>query len=375
MHPATPEHSGLARREFLRQLTAAGVAMGVAAAPNVLRAAEPQDVATGQPGVLKVEFIYDTAPFPECHASTIAETADGLVASWFGGTAEGNNDVEIWVSRHEGGKWTEPVSVANGIDVNRRRYPCWNPVLFTAPDGTLLLFYKVGPSPARWWGLLKRSADNGRTWSELEHLPLGYFGPIRNKPILLSDGALLCGASTEHDGWQIQMERATDNWKKWEKTPPLNDGKTSGLIQPTILMHPGNRLQVLCRSRQRQVTELRSDDAGRTWSSPQPLNLPNPNSGIDGVTLADGRHLLVYNHTGRGRSPLNVAVSADGKEWKAALTLEDTDRSEFSYPAVIQSRDGLVHITYTWVRKRVRHVVVDPKEFVLRDLPDGQWPK
>ena len=86
--------------------------------------------------------------------------------------------------------------------------------------------------------------------------------------------------------------------------------------------------------------------------------LPNPSAGVDGVTLKDGRHLLVYNHTPRGRTPLNVAISTDGKEWQALVTLE-SEPGEYSYPAMIQTRDGLVHITYTWKRKRIKHAVLD----------------
>jgi predicted neuraminidase len=102
--------------------------------------------------------------------------------------------------------------------------------------------------------------------------------------------------------------------------------------------------------------------------------LPHPGSGIDGVTLADGRHLLVYNHTRRGRSPLNVALSQDGRHWQAALVLE-REPGEYSYPAVIQTPDGRVHITYTWRRERIKHVVLDPAQLVLRPIVNGQWPE
>ena len=104
------------------------------------------------------------------------------------------------------------------------------------------------------------------------------------------------------------------------------------------------------------------------------LELPNPNSGIDAVTLADGRQLLVYNHTTEGRGVLNVAVSEDGEHWQAALVLEDEPGAEFSYPAVIQTSDGLVHVTYTWKRRRIRHVVIDPRKLTLRPIVDGAWP-
>ena len=80
-----------------------------------------------------------------------------------------------------------------------------------------------------------------------------------------------------------------------------------------------------------------------------------------------------YNHVSHGRSPLNVAVSRDGKAWQAALVLEN-DLGEFSYPTVFQSSDGLVHATYTWKRVKVKHVAIDPAKLVLRDMPGGKWP-
>jgi predicted neuraminidase len=103
-------------------------------------------------------------------------------------------------------------------------------------------------------------------------------------------------------------------------------------------------------------------------------SLPNPNSGIDAVTLKDGRQLLVYNHTTRGRSPLCVAVSKDGKMWDAAVVLENEPGKEFSYPAVIQSHDGKVHVTYTWMRKRIKHAVVDPGKLKLTPIQGSEWP-
>ena len=122
------------------------------------------------------------------------------------------------------------------------------------------------------------------------------------------------------------------------------------------------------------VAKIERRHNGRTWGKLSLTALPNPNSGTDAVTLADGRHLIVYNHTGRGRSPLNVAVSSDGKTWKAALVLEG-EPGEYSYPAVLQTDDGRVHVTYTWKRRRVKHVVLDPTKLVPRDMPGGDWPK
>jgi predicted neuraminidase len=306
------------------------------------------------------EFIFDTAPFRSCHASTIVQTPAGLAAAWFGGTDEGNSDVSIWLSRHDGKRWSAPVEVANGAETTTTRQPCWNPVLFQAKGGPLLLFYKVGPSPKTWHGMLITSTDDGKTWSKPQTPPKGILGPIKNKPVQLPSGDLLCGSSTEANGWQIHIERTSDLGKTWSKTAPLNDGKETGLIQPTILSHGNGRVQLLCRSRQGKVYQAWSEDEGKTWSRPSPTELPNPNSGIDAVQLKDGRSLLVYNHTPKDRSPLNIALSVDGKSWTPALVLEN-EAGEYSYPAVMQAADGRIHITYTWKRRRIKHVVVEPK--------------
>jgi predicted neuraminidase len=328
-----------------------------------------------QSGLVRSGFIYETAPFPSCHASTIVEVDGTLVAAWFGGTAERNPDVGIWVSRLEQGAWTPPVEVANGVQSPTLRHPTWNPVLFQPRGGPLLLFYKVGPSPSTWWGMVMRSADAGRTWSAPERLPDGILGPIKNKPIQLDSGDIVAGSSTEHDGWRVHFERSTDGGRTWTKAPPLDEGQTAGAIQPSILTHPDGRLQAIGRSRGGRVFETWSSDEGRSWSALELTSLPNPNAGLDAVTLRDGRMLAVYNHTERGRSPLNVAVSRDGRAWEAALVLEDAPGLEFSYPAVIQASDGLVHVTYTWRRQRITHVVIDPAALVTKPIDASEWPR
>lgn len=326
-------------------------------------------------GLVKTEYIFETAPFPSCHASTLVETSQGLVAAWFGGTAERNPDVGIWVSRLESGRWTPPVEVANGVQTPQLRYPTWNPVLFQPTTGPLLLFYKVGPSPSTWWGMVMTSADQGRTWSTPRRLPDGVIGPVKNKPVQLRNGDLLSGSSTEHDGWRVHFERSTDNGRTWTVTPPVNDGKQIPAIQPSILFHRNGQLQALGRLQSGKLFETWSSDEGRTWSPLALLSLPNPSAGTDAVTLRDGRQLLVYNHSGDARSPLNVAMSNDGRSWQAALVLEDTPGLAYAYPAVIQTRDGLVHITYTWKRERIAHAVINPATLVLTPIVNGAWPK
>lgn len=322
--------------------------------------------------IIRSEFIYETAPFPSAHASTIVETRDGLVAAWFGGTAERNPDVGIWVSRHDGKHWSAPVEVANGVQPDGTRHPSWNPVLFQPPNGPLVLFYKVGPNPRQWWGLVRTSADAGRTWSEPAKLPEGILGPIRAKPVLMPDGTLLAGSSTEHAGWVVHMERYTprrgSGWtanaiadpRAWQKVGPLNHTHTFGAIQPTILMHSPKQIQILNRSQQQVITEAWSKDGGRTWEHMVATTLPNPSAGIDAVRLRDKRFALIYNPTTKGRDRLEIALSEDGKTWRRGVELENSSPGEFSYPAMIQTSDGMIHATYTWHRQRIKHVVIDP---------------
>lgn len=316
--------------------------------------------------IVRAEFIAERPPTPSAHASTIVETPSGLLAAWFGGIREGTDDVGIWTSRFADGAWSAPVEVANGVQPDGTRFPCYNPVLFYSADSVLHLFYKVGPSPARWWGMHRTSRDAGRTWSAAERLTDGILGPVKNRPVVLRDGTIVAGSSTETvdspSAWRVHFEISRDNARNWTKVlpPASSTGPEIDAIQPSILMHPDGRLQAVGRTRSGRLFETWSADRGATWSALALTSLPNPNAGTDALTLRDGRHLLVYNPSISARTPLVVALSRDGKEWQQLAVLEDSP-GEYSYPAVIQSRDGLVHVTYTWRRQRIRHVVVDPR--------------
>lgn len=322
------------------------------------------------------EFVFESAPFPQAHAATIAQTEDGdLVCAWFGGAREGARDVSIWLSRREDGRWTDPRLIADGRQGRLRRYPCWNPVLHQVKSGPLLLFYKVGPRPSRWWGVMRRSDDGGRSWSPAKRLPDGILGPIKNKPVRLADGRLLCPSSAEDDGWRVHLEWTDDLGASWHRSSPLNDRQAFKAIQPTVVVHRDGRLQLLCRTRQGTVAECWSDDNGHTWSAMQSTVLPNPDSGIDAATLDDGSVLLVYNHVPSGRSPLNVAVSRDGIAWMAGCILE-RDPGEYSYPSAIVGGGGRAHVVYTWNRQRIRYVELDVGSLRLKPLgPHGDWPE
>ena len=328
-------------------------------------------------GAPKAEFVFETAPFASSHASTVIELLDGdLLASWFGGSAEGNPDVAIYTSRRTKTGWAAPVEV-----IREPNIPTYNPVLFYTNDGRLWLYYKFGPHPDNWTAGRVFSTDDGKTWSTPEHLPAGLYGPIRAKPLVLADGTIVSGTSVEsYRQWAVWIERSTDGGKTWMKigpitvpvaargvkgdAPPAVPGsgewaRTDGIIQPSVVSLGGKHLRLYARSTAKtgKICVADSNDAGVTWTQARPIDLPNPNSGIDAVTLKDGRVVMIYNHTDTGRSPLNLAVSKDGETFRMFETLE-SERGEFSYPALVQARNGDLLMTYTWNRKRIKFVRV-----------------
>ncbi len=430
------------------------------------------DIPTTHPAIVKDEFLYEKADFPQCHAATIVETKKGdLVATYFGGKHERNPDVCIWVSIKKKGTdtWSKPILAADGVFTlgteaatiagitaestpasegpvkggkvtsTMRRKACWNPVITEMPNGELWLFFKVGLKVADWTGWLAKSKDGGKTWSQKEALPKGFLGPIKNKPEII-DGRLLCPSSTEGNGWKFHMEIYDLKTKEWKyvgpvkaqmamrtqdmlplpattttpaattlpatatTTPAVPTTPTATLptvpspvgsgspaskqedpeapeaggiadqngmhpidcIQPSILKLKDGRLQVLMRTRNGKIGTSFSSDKGDTWTDVTLLEVPNNQSGTDAVTLQDGRHVLIYNNfaslpgTKKGvRTPLSIAVSDDGTNWRHALTLEDSPISQYSYPSIIQGRDGKLHAVYTWRRLRVAYKEID----------------
>jgi predicted neuraminidase len=338
--------------------------------------------------VRELIFQPGSAPFASSHASTIVQLEDGsLKSAWFGGTAEGKPDVAIWGSRRIAGQWSAPVELVREPPV-----PCWNPVLFHTKDGRLWLYYKFGPSPGTWTAGRRFSNDEGRTWSPAEHLPAGLVGPVRAKPLVLPDGTIVSGTSTEtYRSWAVWIERSVDAGKTWAKigpiVPPVDLDKhglgdanaeipsqvpgsedwkyTNGIIQPSVVSLGEKHLRLYARSTTKtaRVSVADSYDNGVTWTQARPIDVLNPNSGIDAVALKDGRVVLIYNNTTSGRTPLNLAVSTDGEHFKMFYTLEDKP-GEFSYPAIIQASNGDLEMTYTWDRRSIEHV-----HFALADIP------
>lgn len=312
--------------------------------------------------IIKSEMILNNPPFAECHASTLAEINDCSVqVAFFGGSFESAPDVKIWSVTLKKEQWTRPVILADGKISDSISFPCWNPVLFKTRSGKLYLFYKVGKNPREWFGMMKTSDDEGHSWTEPIRLPDGFLGPIKNKPVELPDGKLLCPSSTETSTeWKVQMELYNPTVNHWQMSK-VDEQNPFQVIQPTILEYSDSTFRILCRSKNNAIISSVSRDNGVSWGQLSALSLPNPNSGIDGITLHSGYHLLVYNPTLRGgewsngRNRLNLAWSADGLKWTDILILEKEESGEFSYPAIIQSSDGMIHITYTHNRNQVKY--------------------
>jgi predicted neuraminidase len=322
------------------------------------------------------EFIFTSAPFPSCHASTVVELKNGdVMASWFGGTDEGKPDVAIWASRRSHDEWSAPVELAREPNI-----ATYNPVLFHNAKGRLWLYYKFGPHPDNWTAGRRFSDDEGKTWSAVEHLPAGIYGPIRAKPLLLDDGTIVSGTSVEsYRMWTAWIEKSLDGALSWKKFGPVATApgivsgaatETTGLIQPSVVRLAGGKLRMYARATRNigRICIADSADGGNTWTAARPLELPNPNSGIDAVALKDGRVVVVYNHTQRGRSPLNLAVSGDGEHFQMFQVLE-SDPGEYSYPALIQGAGGGLHLTYTWKRTRIRY-----RHIPLSAIPNASKP-
>jgi alpha-L-fucosidase len=316
--------------------------------------------------------VFKQPPFKNCHAATIVETGrDTLLYAWFGGDHEGAKNVSIWgcyryTNRTD--QWGSLRQLAIGRDSTGASQPCWNPVLFKSAAGILYLDYKVGPNPRQWWAERKISYDNGRTWSSSQPLPLPFLGPIKNKPLQLKNGAILYPSSTESPDektWKVHVEIADPSGSNLRYIEI--DCDSFGVIQPAILQYGNDSLQLLCRSRQNTIVQSWSFNKGKSWTPLSRVALPNPNSGIDALSLSNGWQLLVYNPmlAGKewwaGRSVLKVALSRNGLDWKDFVTLEEQTSGEYSYPAVISDSRQIIRIAYTDNRTNIRFVDLELK--------------
>ncbi|WP_236979080.1 sialidase family protein [Membranihabitans maritimus] len=309
------------------------------------------------------DFVFNEGnkDFAQCHASTVAQLNNGsYIVAWFGGSHEKHDDVGIWISKGEPGNWSDPIELEK-----LREDPHWNPVLFTAPDGKVILYFKVGKEIPTWETWYTVSDDNGTTWSEAKELvpgDRGGRGPVKNKPIILSNGDWLAPASHEEGQWDSFVDISKDGGKTWKASEyiPMDRKKYEGKgsIQPTLWESEPGHVHMLVRTSEGFIGRSDSDDYGVTWSELYETSLPNPNSGIDLVKLEDGALVLAYNPDDKNwgdRAPLTLAVSEDnGKTWPYKHDIETgVPDDEFSYPSIISAGRDKVAAVYTWQREKV----------------------
>ena len=307
--------------------------------------------------LIKQEKIFHNPPFAECHASTIVLLeGDGKICAWFGGEKEGKNDVRIWYSRHEKGVWSAPEAIPAVADL-----PHWNPVLFETAKGEITLFYKVGVSVPQWKTYFCVTRDGGRSWSDPRELAEldgeGGRGPVKNKCLRHSSGAILAPASDERGVWRSFIDRFDgEGWKKCPIPVSEETGRVH-MIQPT-LWEDEDGVHALMRTLNSFIYRSDSKDGGKTWCEAYKTDIPNNNSGIDCTKTDDGAIYLVCNPVQRGRTPLSLLLSRDGgATFEKALDLE-TEACEFSYPAVV-SRGNRLFLTYTYDRKSIAYCEID----------------
>jgi hypothetical protein len=318
------------------------------------------------------------------HAASITEANNGtLLATWFGGSSENEPDVKIYVSQKPlGGDWSEPAMVDDGTctrDGETKEYSTWNPVLFTDPkQGTLYLWYKItgiGPKPGyqNWWGVVRTSSDHGKTWSDRIWLPqvpnkLDIFkpyhfhatGPVKNHPIILPDGRLLCGSSTESPiGWRTHFEiYEAGDWTGQKHGVSVIGPLEGRGIQASFIVLSSDYKNLRAFTRDDGITS--SHDGGKSWG-PITKSPVTTSKGFHAVTTKEGWHFLVFNKD-QTRTPLGLARSKDGENWEVIIEdLRSDGNMSMDYPAIMQSKDGNLHVVHTYGRKFINHIVLDTK--------------
>jgi len=307
-----------------------------------------------------------TERFQRCHCSTIVQLpSDDVLAAWYAGSAEARPDVAVVTSRKpKGATVWEPCQIVSDTPGK----PEGNCVLFVAPDEKLWLFFGVmhgklygPPGPGVRWVTCdvrcKTSLDEGRTWSETRMLRKELGMVARCKPIVLSNGDIIMGFESK-EGYSYFMI-SEDMGETWFWTEPLLGIKNQ---HPTLIQRSDDSILALLRpsDKYRRIGKSISLDNGRTWTPAVNMNLPNPYAAIDMVKLADGRVVLAFNNNEHHRNPLTLALSEDEGETWSYMRDVVTEEGSFSYPAIIEDSDGLLHMAYTHCRQHIGHIVLTP---------------
>ena len=308
---------------------------------------------------------------PLAHCATLCILPDGaLLVAWFGGSYETAPDIAILGARRNpvDGSWSAPE-----ILVEQPGSTLGQPVFLTRPDGALWLFFDVVPDsapkddmafnalpPVAGWvdaqPFVQRSRDGGKTWDAPEQL-MDYPGLMfRSRPLVLPDRIIL--PVYDERTWQSRMMISEDEGRSWRLTAPLTSPQ--GNIHPCLVALSDGRIVAYMRTGGEGGVIWRSEshDRGDTWTPPAPTSIPNPNSGIDLLRLQSGRLVLAFNFHDRRRTPLCVAMAGEDERWGWLRTIEEGE-AEFSYPTLVQTADGDIHMVYTYRREHIQYVRFD----------------
>lgn len=320
------------------------------------------------------QMVFDKVPLANAfHCSTLTEAANGdLLCVWYGGSYESADDEALFLSRLKPGAvtWTEPQRL-----ISNPQQPPGNAILFVDSQNRLWMVWArlEASRPIRrgeGWGqcrlMYRISSDHGVTWSEDKPmLQEGVWGVPRNNPLTLKSGRILLPVEA-----RIGQESGScflgtaDDGKTWEISPLVRGGS-----QPALAQRADGSVFALMREAPK-ITQVESTDEGRTWSAAVPTTVNNPDSGITMTRLQNGHLLLVYNDSPDARSPLNIVRSIDdGKTWEKPLDLE-TNPGEYSYPCIVQTQDGMIHISYTFRRYGIKHVRMNEEWLTQFEQPN-----
>ena len=325
---------------------------------------------------LRTDWLPDTGA-PSVHAASLITLKDGGVrAFWFAGSREGAPDVAIYtaVFDPQASRWSAPTVVMDRVSAEKglSRYiaKLGNPVPARMADGRMQLFF-VTVSIGGWAGSSISSVisdDEGLTWGQPQRLissPLINLSTLVKSPAMLfTDGRLGLPAYHEWIGrfgefLRIDASRVIDKRR-------MSSGR--GAIQPVVFADGPQEASAFFRqtrssSQPKQMPVSETKDAGQSWVATKDLEIPNPNSAIAALTLANGTRLMVLNNIEAGRYRLVLVMrESNSAQWQVIQVLEDDEslandqRREFSYPYLISANGEDAHLAYTWDRKKIRHV-------------------
>jgi predicted neuraminidase len=367
-----------------------------------------------------------SSPGQAVHAASIVELRDGrLRAVWFSGSREGAGDVVIKTSVMDPAslRWSEEATL---LDRKHLQQGLWryvkkigNPVIARMPDDSLVL-WTVNVSVGGWAGssiTWLRSIDDGMSWSLPRRLVTSPFLNIstlaKGAPVFYQDGHIGLPVYHEFVSKFAEILRISPQGQVIDKTR-IPDSQAS--LHPVVLVSSAQQAQIYMRSgSSTAVMTSETVDAGKTWSATHATAWPNPDSALAGVVTTSGRQWLALNPKPQNREILallqtRAAGSFEGADpWivessptpETRLSVSDYERllgdelkargaseiqaqadiasakrqlcgsatclQEFSYPYLLQSRDGYLHLVYTWHRSRIKHVRLDPLQVLQPD--------